>query len=410
MFSSFIARPEPQLTSPIRVIQVMAHLSRKSGGVFEAVAGLAPALHARPGVEVGVYGLDHPALDRDRLSERDVPARAFAVSGPAAFGYAPELGRALRASPPDLMHVHGLWMYPSVAGMSWSGRRMPYVVTPHGMLDPWALAHRRWKKQLAGLAFERRHLRGAACLHALCASERVAIRAAGLVNPVCVIPNGVDLAREDGGSEPPPWRRQVPEQARILLFLGRLAPQKGIPDLLRGLVSARAEVSSGASQREWHLVIAGWGEDGYRDELQRLVGELELGDAVHFVGPQFGDAKARSFAVAEAFVLPSVSEGLPIAVLEAWAARLPVVMTSRCNLEPGFEHGAALRIEPEPGNIAVGLRQLFALSDDERRAIGARGAELVAQRFSWSGAARDMEAVYRWVLGRGERPDTVDLS
>jgi len=326
------------------------------------------------------------------------------------FGYAPDLGKALRRNPPDLMHVHGLWMYPSIAGMRWAGRPMPYVVTPHGMLDRWALEHRRWKKQLAGLAFERRHLRGAACLHALCPSELEAIRAAGLVNPVCVIPNGVDPIRDSHASGPPLWRRELPEQADILLFLGRLAPQKGIPDLLRGLARLRREMKAGALQREWHLVVAGWGEADYRDGLERLAAELALMDVVHFVGPQFGDEKMRSLAAADAFVLPSVSEGLPIAVLEAWAAKLPVLMTSRCNLDLGFERGAALRIEPEPQSIAAGLRRLFALSDAERRAIGSRGAELVARRFSWSGVASEMEAVYRWLLGQGERPDTVDLA
>ncbi|WEK48975.1 MAG: glycosyltransferase [Candidatus Kaistia colombiensis] len=164
--------PSERAMPMITVALVMAHLSRRSGGVFEAISGMAPALGARSGLEIGVFGLDHPALDFEALALRGVRTHAFAVRGPAAFGYAPALGRALRNDPPDLMHVHGLWMYPSIAGMGWRGRRMPYVVTPHGMLDRWALAQRRWKKRLAGLAFETRHLRGAACLHALCAVKR----------------------------------------------------------------------------------------------------------------------------------------------------------------------------------------------------------------------------------------------
>lgn len=397
-------------TRAIRVAMVMAHLSQKSGGVFEAVRGLAPALGARAGMELGVYGLAHPAPAHDMLRQCGVATEAFPVRGPASFGYAPGLGKALRRARADLVHVHGLWMYPSVAAMGWSGRGMPYVVTPHGMLDRWALANRRWKKRLAGLVFETRHLRGAACLHALCISELAAIRDAGLRNPVCVIPNGVEISSALSVAPPPLWRAGIPGRATILLFLGRIAPQKGIPDLLLGFARYLKGSAGGSTVPKWHLVIAGWGEDAYRANLQRLATELGLDPVVHFVGPQFGEEKQRSFAAADAFVLPSISEGLPIAVLEAWAACLPVLMTPRCNLPIGFEQGAALQIEPEPGSIAEGLRKLASLTPAQRRRIGERGATLVAERFSWPNAAESMEAVYRWMLGRGDRPDTVDLA
>jgi glycosyltransferase involved in cell wall biosynthesis len=405
-------RPAPARPSdlPIRVTQVMAHLSRQSGGVFEAVLGLAPALGVRSRIEVGVLGLDHPDPAADHLVQRGVPTRAFPVRGPVSFGYAPGLGRVLRDASPDVLHIHGLWMYPSIAAMGWSGRPMPYVVSPHGMLDGWALANRRWKKKLAGLAFETRHLRGAACLHALCASELTAIRSAGLTNPVCIIPNGVEPEPTPRTVAAPLWRREVPERASILLFLGRLAPQKGLPDLLRGFARQRSGAAGDSvPSRHWHLVIAGWGEPGYCDLLRDVTRDLGLGDVVHFVGPQFGEEKVRTFSAADAFVLPSVSEGLPIAILEAWAARLPVLMTPRCNLDIGFHAGAALQIEPEPASIANGLQRLFSLSVRERQQMGERGAQLVVSQFSWPKAAESMEAVYRWILGRANRPDTVDI-
>lgn len=399
-------RPTPRdSVRSIGVAMVMGRLSHQSGGVFTAVSGLAPALQARPGIEVDVFGLEHPAPGAEILTRHGVPAYSYPVRGPASFGYAPALGRALKASRADLLHVHGLWMYPSVAAVRWAAfRAAPYVVTPHGMLDSWALGHRRWKKQLAGLAYEMRHLRGAACLHALCEAELQSIRAIGLTNPVCVVPNGVDgFHRASAG--PPLWRRNVPGWASILLFLGRLAPQKGIPDLLRGLAATRR--SAGA--RQWHLVIAGWGGASYRAELEALSSSLGIDGIVHFVGPQFGDEKERTLASADAFVLPSVSEGLPIAVLEAWAARLPVLMTPQCNLPEGFAKAGALRVLPDPESIARGLAELFSLPATRRQEIGELGAGLVAERYSWTAIAASMQDVYRWVLGMGERPATVDL-
>lgn len=390
---------------PLDVAMVMGRVSRRSGGIFEAVSGLAPAIGARAGLQVGVFGLDHPAPATDILRHRGVPTQAFASHGPRSFGYAPALDSALHACRADLLHVHGLWMYPSIAAPRWAAiRRAPYVISPHGQLDPWALAHRGWKKRLAALAYETRHLRGAACLQALCEAELTSIRAAGLVNPVCVIPNGVDLPEADLGV-PPLWRQRVPERASILLFLGRLAPQKGLPNLLRGLARAREAVPAGA----WQLVIAGWGEASYRTQLERLSGALGLHEIVHFVGPQFGEEKARTLAAADAFVLPSLSEGLPIAVLEAWAARLPVLMTPQCNLPDGYVEAGAIAIDPEAGSIEQGLRRLFAMPPLRRRQVGALGRRLVAERYAWPRVAEQMEAVYRWVLGIGDRPDTVRL-
>jgi glycosyltransferase involved in cell wall biosynthesis len=390
----------------MRVAMAMGRLSRASGGIFEAVAGLASALGGRPDIDVEVLGLDHPAGGVDVLTRCGVPARSFPTHGPRSFGYSPAFGQALRASRADLLHVHGLWMYPSVAAPRWAAaRKAPYIVTPHGQLDRWALAHRRWKKQLASLAYEMRHLRGASCLHALCDAELASIRAAGLTNPVCVVPNGVGVAA-DTGAAVPIWRSRVPGRASILLFLGRLAPQKGIPDLLTGLAAAR----DAAALQAWHLVIAGWGDQGYREKLEQMTEALGLREIVHFVGPQFGEEKARTLAAADAFVLPSLSEGLPIAVLEAWAARLPVLMTPQCNLPHGFARAGALRILPERDSIAMGLRRLFTMPAACRDEIGELGARLVAELYAWPRVADDMEDVYRWLLGLADRPETVDLA
>jgi poly(glycerol-phosphate) alpha-glucosyltransferase len=145
-----------------------------------------------------------------------------------------------------------------------------------------------------------------------------------------------------------------------------------------------------ASSSGWHLAIAGWGQDAYEQELRALVSTQGLNESVHFLGPQFGELKAACFQAAAAFILPSVSEGLPMTVLEAWAHGLPVLMTPQCNLPYGFQAGAALRIEPEAASIAEGL---------------GRGLALVKERYHWPTVAAQMVAVYTWVLGAGPAPD-----
>jgi poly(glycerol-phosphate) alpha-glucosyltransferase len=157
----------------------------------------------------------------------------------------------------------------------------------------------------------------------------------------------------------------------------------------------------------WTLVIAGEDEDRHELVLRRMIVELGIEDSVLLPGPLFNEKKASALEGAEAFVLPSFSEGLPNAVLEAWAWRLPVLMTPQCNLPEGFAEGAAVRVEPDAESLGVGLKTLFHMSDSEREEMGVRGWRLVEERFSWPRVAGQMVSVYNWMLGAGPRPDCV---
>jgi len=387
--------------APVRIGLLTSWLSHRGGGVPEALRPLARNLAAQ-GVGVTVFGLAHSSDRTLQDGWGKASIRTAKPLPPHAFGYTPALAGLLERSSLDLIHVHGLWTYSSLASVRWSSRcRRPRIISPHGMLDPWAVRHAAWKKRVASALYERIHLRGAACLHALNEAKMRAFRAAGLRNPVCVIPNAIDLP-EGRPSSPPAWADEV-RGRRVLLFLGRLHPKKG----LAALVSACARVQRLPAARDWALVIAGWDQGGHERELQNLVKELSLERFVFFVGAQFRGAKAASYARAEAFILPSVSEGLPMAVLEAWAYGLPVVMTEACHLPEGIAAGAALQIEPHVGAIAQGLSELFARSDAERAAMGARARKLVAERFSWPSSAAQMKDVYEWVGGLRAAPSTV---
>jgi poly(glycerol-phosphate) alpha-glucosyltransferase len=135
----------------------------------------------------------------------------------------------------------------------------------------------------------------------------------------------------------PDWNVRLPTGAKVLFFLSRLHPKEGAFDFARRLGKARLHGLPGAE--EWQLVIAGWEQGGHQADLENQARELAVADSVHFVGPQFDLAKAASFQRADAFVLPSFSEGLPMAVLEAWSYARPVLMTSQCNLPEGFSGG-----------------------------------------------------------------------
>src|SRR5271165_4907043 len=180
----------------VSLVYLTGPVSRAAGGLFDAVRNLALEIEDGNRYSPSVMGLSEPNFERDRSLWGKVGTEAFRVRGPRFFGYAPDLSTALHLKNPTLIHIHGLWIYPSVAAIRWSRRSKPYVVSPHGMLDPWALKNSQWKKRISAALYENRHLRGAACLHALNHAEAEAMRAYGLKNPICVIPNGIDLPVE----------------------------------------------------------------------------------------------------------------------------------------------------------------------------------------------------------------------
>jgi poly(glycerol-phosphate) alpha-glucosyltransferase len=460
----------------------------------------------RNDVEIEAAGLDDVGWPADSPSWLPVRPVAHPAMGPKAFGYSPGLAQQVKRSNAEILHLHALWMYPSVLADHWGRRqKRPYIVTPNGMLEPWALANSAWKKKMAGVLYERRMLAGASCLQANTVKEHDDFRAYGLKNPIAIIPNGVDLPEEalelskslkveglkvgeyeeskslkveglkveESASQKVEGRNlegrtsesgcgilpqaftnsnvegQSPEGPKILLFLGRLHPKKGLVNALRAWHSHLQSTLHEPRSPEWQFVIAGWDQGGHEAELKSLCNELGLSwsdvpaskwmtessslitdhcslgtlPSVAFTGPAFGKEKDTLLRRASAFILPSFSEGLPMSVLEAWAYRLPVLMTDHCNLPEGFAHHAAIRIGTDVASIAEGIQTLFQLPSQpptkhqeprtkhtglsDLQSLGMNGRALVERQFTWPQVARQLKEVYQWVLGQGPKPDCV---
>jgi poly(glycerol-phosphate) alpha-glucosyltransferase len=390
----------------MRITFLNRSLSREDGGVFEAARRLAQELVRTGEASVEALGLLDRSSAEDEGAWSPVSARSFPREVVKSYGYTRGFRPALDTFSPDVCHVHGLWLYSTLVARQWAQQQgRPLLISPHGMLDRWALANARWKKQLVGWLVEDRNLREANCLHATCEAELHAIRDYGLRNPVAVIPNAVDLPDRSADPGPPPWRGKIAEVKKVLLYFGRLHPKKGLRPLIEGW--AELQKREPARAEEWTLVIAGWDRAGYAEELQSFVKELSLGSSIHFAGPHYGKARDAVYRHANAFILPSFSEGLPLAVLEAWAEALPVLMTDECNLPQGFAASAAVRVKSAADDLAENLLRLMQMTDEERRTMGENGLRLVESHFSWTQAAAQMLATYRWMLGKGDAPACV---
>jgi glycosyltransferase involved in cell wall biosynthesis len=295
-----------------------------------------------------------------------------------------------------VVHLHGVWdpLLYAVAGAARAVGK-PYVVTPHGMLDPWSLAQKPWKKRLALALGWRAMLDRAAALHLLNADEKALIADLGIKASAVVIPNGVDPAEFDPPPDPALFRRRLPVLADrpYVLFLSRLHYKKGLDylaDAFRIVASHNSCV---------HLVVAG-PDDGARSDFEQRVAAAGLTDRVHLPGPVYGPEKLSAVAGAACFCLPSRQEGFSVAILEALACGTPAVVSTACHFPEVAEVGAGKVVPLDAAAIADALGRVLA-DGGVRERMGKAGRELVAERFTWPTIAARMIQTYAGLIEAG---------
>ena len=360
-----------------------ASASRLGGGVFEAVATQAELIRSLGG-EALVFALSDLYSQTDTARFASGSLHCSSVLGPAQIGFAPGMLEALLGADLDCLHLHGIWMYPSRAGAQWAKRtRRPYLVSPHGMLDPWITARGRWKKALARQGYERASWRAATALHALTGCEAQDIRRECGRDDSLVIPNAGPAC-----SHPP----DAPRSAEVA-YIGRIHPKKNLLALLAGWTAARLPEGS-------RLTLAGWGDPVDVQQLETAVAAAS--PSVEFVGPIYGEAKQILLERSRFTILPSLSEGLPMAILEGWAAGTPAIMTAQCNLPEGFAAGAALECARTEDDIAVVLEQALTLKLSDWLGMATAAQELAAGPFSAQTIASRWADAYLGAIGAGQ--------
>jgi glycosyltransferase involved in cell wall biosynthesis len=301
----------------------------------------------------------------------------------------PELLTAIKNS--DIVHMHGVWE-PLLMVVAKTARQLgrPYVVTPHGMLDPWSLRQSKWKKKAALALGYRRMLNHAAMIHALNADEKRLLEPLNLASPCEIIPNGIFLDELN----PPPdltvfrQHRPGPGDRPYILFLSRLHHKKGL-DYLADAFSRIVELGA---YPQFDLVVAG-PDDGEEQPFRQRVERLGIADRVWITGPLYGPMKWSALAGAVCFCLPSRQEGFSVAILEAMACAVPVVVSDQCHF-PEIDEVDAGRIVPlEPKAIAAAI-QHFLRNPVENEKRGQAGRKLVEERFTWPRVAKRSLELY----------------
>ena len=364
----------------MRVLLTGTSLLPDYGGPAFSVSRLAIAL-AEAGAEVGLWAFDQSAAV--------TPLLPVGLSVQRIIGT--ETEALVRFGETDILHDNGIWLPHNHRLAVLSERRgIPRVVSTRGMLEPWALSHKRLKKSLAWWLYQRRDLKHAHCHHTTADAEARNVQHLGLGVPVVAVPNGVDVPEERPlgvGLEP---EKAVRRGRRTALFLGRIYPIKGLPMLIQAWARVRPD--------GWLLRIAGPDEAGHRKQVEKAVSAAGLDEVISFTGPIGHRMKKSAFFDADLFVLPSHSESFGIAVAEALAHGLPVLTTKGTPWSILPETGCGWWVEATVDGIAQGLRQATILDSDTLQAMGAKGRALAIAEFAWKHVAELMLSTYESIL------------
>lgn len=387
------------MRADISSVQVVPRIITESSGPSHSVPNLCRAL-TRQNVQVELHLLEPTVLSADQ--EYTVSKwRAQRYPGAFRLGHSPAMMAGLRtaALKADLVHGHSLWMLPNIyasRAARFAGKK--FVLSPRGTLSEWALKRSSFLKGCVGRMGQYRAIFSADMIHATSDQELAEVRSFGYQGPVCVVPNGVAVPDADcrpAGSE---FRSRKPS----LVYLSRIHPKKGLDLLLEVWPSLRQRFP------DWELNIAGPLDSAYAMELKAKA-EQGGAEGVSFLGEVLGREKLELLGGASVFVLPSYSENFGIAVAEALANAVPVVVSDKTPWGGVISKACGRVAATNASSLEGALIELMALSDADRAVMGQRGRQWMLDEFAWDAVGGKMRDAYNWLCRSAELPEFVVL-
>ena len=378
----------------MKVLHVTSNLGPHRGGPVSALIGLARA-QAKVGMEVSiVVNRSAESVERGELENLGV---RFVDLAPPLSTLRPE-PKALQVLAAQIeraavVHIHGVWEEPQHSAAVLARQlATPYLIRPCGMLDPWCLAQKRWKKKLYYQWRQKTDLNGAAALHFTSRAERDGTTALKLTSRALVEPNGLDLEKFQHLPADQLFRQQHLKNTtrKYLIFAGRLHPKKGLDILIPAF--ARSNLDGCL------LCVAGPDENDYRAVVESSVRSHGIENKVVFTGMLRDEMLLSALSGAELFVLSSYQENFGNAVIEALACGTPVIISDQVNIHPEIASAQVGAVVPLDVDILAREITRWMSDDKLRDAAAQRARPFVWERYDWNQIAARWKEHYRKLI------------
>lgn len=294
-----------------------------------------------------------------------------------------EYRKLIQKKMPDVLHIHGIWDYSCVAIQKIAMEaNIKVIIQPHGMLEPWALSWRKYRKKLAMFAYQHSMLSSAQMIIATSEIERDSLEKILPSSTIEIVQNGIIF---------PKLVKRVRDHTtkKTALFISRIHPKKGIINLLSAWKQCNAQ--------NWQLIIAGPDDDGHLSLVRKEIERLGIQSTVKYVGNLDDTEKWRYYFGSDVFILPSFSENFGLVVVEAMCASLPVVTTTGTPWRHLESKRCGWYIDPNVDAITEVLNIIKNLDDDELKKMGDRACDY-AREFDWKKVVTTLKGTYRAVI------------
>ena len=373
----------------MKILFFITSLDLVSGGPSRSVPMLAKGL-AELGVDITLMTIRSENMNIHALEGTTAKLKVLEPSFSRK-----EIALYLKEEKFQLIQIQSLWELPYHKIIKEARKQdIPYIITSRGMLDPWSLSHKKWKKKLAWWLYQRMDVQNSICVFTTGELEAEHVRNLGITTYKSIIPNGIET---DGY----PCKTSIDGVKKQVLFLSRVHMQKGIEILIDSWKRVASDFS------DWQLLVVGNGEEEYIHGLEKKVESLGLDDSVKILPPVFGDGKTAIYHQSALFCLPSFSESFGMVIAEAMSCGTPVITTTNCPWKILNETNTGWCIDLSVDNLEKTLREAMRMDANVLYDMGQKASKLIFDNFGYRSVTRRTLQLYEWLLGGGEKPEFV---
>ena len=373
----------------MKILSFVSSIDLSSGGPSRSVPMLAKGL-AELGVDITLMAIRSENMNVHALEGTTARLKVLEPSFTRR-----EIAQYLKDEKFHLIQIQSMWDWPYHKVMV-EARKLgiPYIVTPRGMLEPWSLSQKKWKKKLAWWLYQRNDVQKSVCVFTTAKMEAEHVTNLGITTCKAVIPNGIE-------TDSYPCKTSVDVVKKQVLFLSRVHVKKGIEVLFEVWKQIHPDYE------DWQLLVIGNGEAEYIHSLENRVECLGLKESIKILPPVFGNDKIQIYQESALFCLPSYSENFGMAIAEAMSCGTPVITTTNCPWNILNDTKTGWCIDLNVDNLERALREALSMNPTELYDMGQKASKLIYENFDYRNVTRKTLKLYEWLLNGGEKPEFV---